>query len=67
MSLLRVCEYCAFHQVTHCLDLVHGPACRELHVLHSRVGSGVEKGEGRISPQGERGISWGEVLHLCAA
>lgn len=33
---------------------------------HSRVGLGVKKGERGISPQGERGISWGESLHLCA-
>lgn len=47
---------------TWCTACAH----RELRVLHSGVGSGVEKGEVGISPQGERGISWREALHLCA-
>ena len=45
MSLLRPCEYCTFHQVTYCLDLMHSP-CLQGGPCAAQQG-GLRGGEGR--------------------
>lgn len=46
MSLLRACEYCAFHQVTYCLDLVYSRCLQGALCAAQQGGLVVDKGEG---------------------